>query len=83
MISAEGLTEGTAVEVHSLRSNPQHNGKRGEVVRFNTTSGRWEVRLPSSRKVLALQPDNLTPLPVAPEPSSDDEENTYMKPRTH
>ena len=77
MISAEGLTEGTAVEVHSLRSSPQHNGKHGEVVRFNTTSGRWEVRLTSSGKVLALKPDNLTPLAVAPEPSSDDEEAMY------
>ena len=59
---ADDLKEGSAVEIHSLRSAPQHNGERGEVVRFSGDNGRWEVRLTGSGKVLALKPGNLTPL---------------------
>ena len=66
-------TAGTSVEIHSLRSAPQYNGQRGELLRLDANSGRWDVRLTSTGKILALKRDNWTQLVEEPEPSSDDE----------
>jgi hypothetical protein len=52
---------GVEVQIHSLTSATEHNGSRGELVRFDSGKGRWDVRIGIGQngRVLALKPDNL------------------------
>ena len=41
----EHLSAGCQVEVNGLKGAPQHNGKRGKVVRFDASKDRCHVQL--------------------------------------
>jgi len=50
---------GDTVEVFGLQGAPQHNGKQGVVQRFDETKGRYVLRIPATKKPLAVKPANL------------------------
>ena len=50
---------GTRVKLHSLKAKPELNGQRGEVVGFDASSGRCEVKLYDGRGPYRLKPENL------------------------
>ena len=60
-LNEDELHPGAEVQVHSLTGATEHNGARGELVRFDSEKGRWDVRITIGHKgrVLALKPDNL------------------------
>jgi hypothetical protein len=57
----EALHVGAEVQIHSLTGATEHNGSRGELLRFDSEKGRWDVRIGIGQKgrVLALKPDNM------------------------
>ena len=59
---ANELKSGTLVELHSLQSAKQHNGKTGTLLNYNKESERWEVKLDSG--VVKEKNANLSPVTV-------------------
>ena len=55
------LSPSTAVVIAGLQSEPatKSNGRKGVVVEFNLRSGRYEIALPDTSKVM-VKPANLT-----------------------
>jgi len=53
------LRVGDLVEVHSLKSAAELNGQQGNLYRFDSDGGRWEVRLPDGT-VKAVRAENLS-----------------------
>ena len=60
-LDEEALNVGVEVQIHSLTGATEHNGSRGELLRFDSEKGRWDVRIGIGQngRVLALKPDNL------------------------
>ena len=54
---------GDLVEVAGLQAAPQHNGKRGEVLRFDVVKGRFVLKIPGMKK-LAVKPANVRERPA-------------------
>ena len=48
----------TKVELYGLENSPALNGKAGHIVRFDTTVGRWQVRL-ETKEVVRVKPNNV------------------------
>ncbi len=59
---ANEMKSGTLVELHSLQSAKQHNGKTGTLLNYNKESERWEVKLASG--VVKVKNANLSPVTV-------------------
>ena len=57
----DALHVGDRVVLHSLQSNPEHNGKSGTLVSFIARSGRWQVHLTMGCS-LSVKATNLTKL---------------------
>lgn len=57
----ERLDVGADVQIHSLTGSTEHNGSRGQLVRFDEDTGRWDVCITIGQRgrVLALKPANL------------------------
>ena len=53
-----GVQVGTRVRVVGLKSRPQLNGVRVEVVKWDDATGRYEVRVEGSATPIALRPRN-------------------------
>lgn len=53
--SENGLTKDDVVETHSLKTEPQLNGKHGEILDFDKSTALFQVKLfpPSSPSVSA------------------------------
>ena len=49
---------GVTVEIHSLNGMQGLNGRRGEVLAYNSSKGEWDVKLAHGR-IIALKPENL------------------------
>lgn len=64
-------TVGARVQVHSLKSNPQYNGRVGTVIGVGERIG---VKLDGDNKLLNIKGDNLAPSSV-PAPEEADEED--------
>lgn len=53
------IPNGAVVVIHSLVSTPQHNGKQGKILGFNSAKRRFTVGCGQGQE-LALRPDNIT-----------------------
>merc|ERR1712018_1075368 len=51
------MQNNTAVVVHGLSKSPEHNGKPGKILSFDSDKGRYEVDLDGN--TLSLRPSNL------------------------
>ena len=58
---AENLSAGVRVRLHSLQAAAQHNGVDGNLLEWNASTGRWDVKL-STGQELSVRPANLMPL---------------------
>eukprot|EP01043_Picozoa_sp_COSAG02_P015330 COSAG02_NODE_651_length_18910_cov_12.561639_12_plen_678_part_00 len=54
-----GYARGQMLRISSLKGAPQHNGKTGRCLSFNSAKGRWNVELESGER-LALKPGNVS-----------------------
>ena len=57
---AVGFSVGTSLFVDGLKGAPELNGKTGKLVRFDTSSSRWQVELEEGFGTEALGSANLT-----------------------
>jgi tetratricopeptide (TPR) repeat protein/uncharacterized membrane protein YgcG/predicted nucleotidyltransferase len=55
----DDLRVGARVRLHSLQAAAQHNGAGGELLKYNASTGRWDVKLSNGHE-LAVRPGNLT-----------------------
>jgi len=54
---------GPRVTLHGLAARPELNGKRGTLVAFEESKGRWQVKMDADGTVLLLKPECLSPPP--------------------
>eukprot|EP01043_Picozoa_sp_COSAG02_P064453 COSAG02_NODE_9429_length_2219_cov_2.393396_1_plen_513_part_01 len=61
------LSAGDWVEIMGLSGAPEHNGKKGTIVRWSDKKGRFIVDVGLERPI-AVRPENLTPMAMVPRP---------------
>jgi len=57
---------GEQVLVVGLQERPEHNGRRGQVIRFDAQAGKYVIRPEGGAKLAKLKPENLRALPGGP-----------------
>merc|ERR1719420_1391002 len=55
----DAIPEGTAVSLKDLIGRPERNGDRGQVVQYDSTSGRYVVYMEDSDETMKVKPSNL------------------------
>ena len=58
---ADNLSAGVRVRLHSLQAAAQHNGVDGHLLEWNSSKGRWLVKL-STGQELSVRPANVMPM---------------------
>jgi hypothetical protein len=53
------LKDGAIVEIVGLKNSPELNGRKGKLLKFDASRGRWTVQFVSSGQLNLLKPENL------------------------
>jgi hypothetical protein len=53
------IPNGTKVSLKGLTSQPDRNGFRGEILDYDTSSGRYTVSVEASEEMIRVKPDNI------------------------